>query len=64
MSPASPDRVDIHSFGDIDNQLDIGIVVVVRASWNLWYHLSVLLSFIFSDWGIFPVIPQHIDLPF
>ena len=41
MAPASPDCVDIHSFGNIDNELDIGIIVVVRSARNLC-RVSVL----------------------
>jgi hypothetical protein len=39
MTPTSPDCMDVHPFGDIDDQLDIGIVVVVRATG----HFHVLI---------------------
>ena len=35
MTPASPYCVYIHSFSDIDDELDVGIIVVVRATRNL-----------------------------
>lgn len=34
-SPSSPHGVDIHSLGDIQNELDVGIVVVICAAGNL-----------------------------
>ena len=33
--PSCPDSMDIHPFRDIDDQFDIGIVIVVCASRNL-----------------------------
>lgn len=30
-----------HSFGNIDNQLDVGIIVIIRATGNLEHYLSV-----------------------
>lgn len=35
MTPASPDGVDVHAFGNIDDQLDVGIIVIVCATRNL-----------------------------
>lgn len=34
-SPSSPHGVDAHALGDIDNQLDVGVVVVVGATGDL-----------------------------
>lgn len=31
-SPASPDGMDVHALGNVDNQLDVGIVVVICAA--------------------------------
>jgi hypothetical protein len=33
--PASPNGVHVHSFGNIDDELDVGVVVVVGATGNL-----------------------------
>lgn len=38
--PSCPDRVHVHALRNIDNELHIGVVVVVRATWNL----NVLIS--------------------
>lgn len=34
--------MDIHSLGDVDNQLHVGIVVIICASWNL--HILICHS--------------------
>lgn len=33
--PTSPDGMDVHALGNIHNQLDVGIVVVIRAAGHL-----------------------------
>lgn len=33
--PAGPDGVDIHALGNVDNQLDVGVIVVVGAAGDL-----------------------------
>ena len=33
--PSSPDGVNIHPLGNIDNELDIGVVVVIGPAWDL-----------------------------
>lgn len=40
MTPSSPDCMDIHPFGNVHNELDIGVVVVVGSSG----YLNVLLA--------------------
>jgi len=38
-SPAGPDSVDSSALRDIDNEVDVGIVVVVASSWH--FDISV-----------------------
>ena len=40
-SPSCPDRVYVHSLSNINNQLNIGIVVIISSSWNLYTSESV-----------------------
>jgi hypothetical protein len=34
VAPASPDRIDLCALSDVDDQIDVGVVVVVRAARN------------------------------
>lgn len=33
-SPSSPDSVNTSTFSDIDNNVDVGVIVVITSSWN------------------------------
>ena len=46
MAPAGPHGVDIHAFGYIDNELDVGIVVVVCTARDLSSSQSAILFFL------------------
>jgi hypothetical protein len=35
VTPTSPDGMDVHSLSNIDDQLDVGVVVVIRATGDL-----------------------------
>ena len=40
MAPTGPNGVHVHSFSDIDDQIDVGIVVVIRPTGNLTNFLD------------------------
>ena len=38
--PAGPNGMDIHSFGNINDEFDVGVIVVVRTSRHLYSSIS------------------------
>lgn len=65
MTPTGPHGVDVHTFSDIDDQIDVGVVVVIRASGNLEFLSADMLTH-----GEETLVaqhdhaPQHIDPPY
>jgi hypothetical protein len=35
VAPSRPNGMDVHSLSDIHDEVDVGIVVVIRSSWHL-----------------------------
>lgn len=59
--PSCPNRMHVHPLGNIDNELDIGVVVVVGASWNLGNLLTHSEALHFR---LDLHLPQHTDPPY
>ena len=62
VTPTSPDGMDVHSLGHIDDQLDVRIVVVICASGYLKNEkISHLATFISQTCDC---LPRRIDRPY